>query len=174
MTSALFALNLTPNLEKSSGSYSSLDNIGMECSAHPAWTLASNNKKTNWGVCCYAKLDEVLNKFSPHRKENRRSTYNMSPKQRLQLEIVDIDEDLERSTTVYPSAGPTIAGIRESLGRYIHVVNGVDVLEFCCNNNYSERTLDLINRNLKAGRRNNNKTSGLKTSPRKEVKHRKK
>lgn len=37
-----------------------------------------------------------------------------------------------------------------------------------------ESTLNLISRNLKAERRNSNETSGLKTSPRKEVQHRKK
>jgi hypothetical protein len=37
-----------------------------------------------------------------------------------------------------------------------------------------ESSLKLISRNLKAERRNNNETSGLKTSPRKEVQHRKK
>jgi hypothetical protein len=69
---------------------------------------------------------------------------NLGPKrrQRLQLEIVDVDSELERLTILllllHPDIAPIIDRARDLLGRCSHLIygdgddgGGVDLTEFC-------------------------------------------
>jgi hypothetical protein len=61
----------------------------------------------------------------------------LTPKQRIQYEIIDIDDDLWKLAHKHPSSKPTISRIRNVLGLVVHLLDGCDVREFC--SVYTER-----------------------------------
>jgi predicted nucleic acid-binding Zn-ribbon protein len=51
---------------------------------------------------------------------------------KLQHETVNVDDELEHISRLYPDTRQTIDRTRDLLGRYSHSINGVvDVREFC-------------------------------------------
>jgi hypothetical protein len=50
---------------------------------------------------------------------------------RLQLKIVDVDNELDYISKLYPDIRQTIDSARDLLGRYSHLLHGVNVAEFC-------------------------------------------
>ena len=59
------------------------------------------------------------------------SCRKLSYKQRLQYELIDIDQDLQRFVLLYPQAQPITDRIRDMVGRCVHFMDGVDTQEFC-------------------------------------------
>ena len=58
-------------------------------------------------------------------------TQQLTHKQRLQYEIIDIDQDLNRFASSHPMARGLTDRIRNTLGRCTHIMDGCDVAEFC-------------------------------------------
>jgi len=58
-------------------------------------------------------------------------TTKLTYKQRLQYELIDIDDDLKRFAHVYPQSQCIVDRIRDMLGRCVHLMDGVDTLDFC-------------------------------------------
>jgi hypothetical protein len=50
---------------------------------------------------------------------------------RLQFEIIDVDSQLEHIARLYTDTIQTIDRVRDLLGRYSHMINGVDMARFC-------------------------------------------
>jgi len=66
-----------------------------------------------------------------HHDNDKFNSTGLSPKQKLQLEIIMIDEYLEQLGDKYPESRPTIDHLRDVLGRIMHLTEGVDVRELC-------------------------------------------
>jgi hypothetical protein len=64
---------------------------------------------------------------------NKKQLYTpgLSPKQKLQIEIINADAYLEHFTTHYPQSRPVVDHLRDALGQIMHLSEGVDVTEFC-------------------------------------------
>ena len=53
-------------------------------------------------------------------------------KQKLQYELIDISDDLERLKQKGPQAESLVRRIQDTIGRCIHLTDGADVRELCC------------------------------------------
>lgn len=56
---------------------------------------------------------------------------NLTQKQRIQLEIIDIDYDLNQIALRHPESHSLIHRIRDALANYVFLVDGTDIREFC-------------------------------------------
>ena len=66
----------------------------------------------------------------------------LSYKERLQYEIIDISDDLERLTKRSPHHPQTeflVDRIRDTLGKCVHLLDSVDTQEFCNQGGINER-----------------------------------
>ena len=57
----------------------------------------------------------------------------LSLKQKLQLEIITIDEYLETLSDKHPESKHTLDSFRDTLGRIVHLAEGLDVDKYCSN-----------------------------------------
>ncbi|HEX6253811.1 MAG TPA: hypothetical protein VFZ55_06290 [Nitrososphaera sp.] len=55
----------------------------------------------------------------------------LSPKQKLQIEIINLDNDLEQLALRAPSIKSLVDKIRDTLGRIVHLADGADVRQLC-------------------------------------------
>jgi hypothetical protein len=58
------------------------------------------------------------------------SYIKLSYRQKLQYELIDISDDLERFKQIGPQAEPLVRRIQDTIGRCIHLLDGADVREF--------------------------------------------
>jgi hypothetical protein len=55
----------------------------------------------------------------------------LNPKQKLQIEVITIDEYLQELSTKYPESRQTVDSLRDTLGKIVHLADGADVTELC-------------------------------------------
>lgn len=55
----------------------------------------------------------------------------LSPKQKLQIEVISIDEYLQELSTKYPESKATIDSLLDKLGKIVHLADGADLRELC-------------------------------------------